>query len=385
MDGRPAFIPALQRAGLALARGLGRVGVPVVGVGWGEGEVGFNSRYLQQRYLLTDAYPEGDARLLQILGEMSHNTRPILFPESDWSLEFVMRHWDEVCSMADLPLPAESGAIESLKRKDRLPDTAKAAGVPAPSTALAASDDAVRIAGLTPPLIVKPVEGKWFEAAFSRKGFLATDLDEAVAGARHAREHGFETIVQELIPDAQVRMYSLFTYIGRNGRPLASVVGRKERQLPLDFGSAAVFRVDWQPEVHELGLRLLGSCGYRGFAHVEFALDPRDSVFKLIEVNPRVPQWVSLGIRKDFNIARIAYDDLTGSPPGEEQRLTDPVVWVDLRKDLARAVRTGRLRPGEFAAPYFSRHKSHAVFAADDLRPALAWTRAVTPGHGFKP
>jgi predicted ATP-grasp superfamily ATP-dependent carboligase len=121
--------------------------------------------------------------------------------------------------------------------------------------------------------------------------------------------------------------------------------------------------------VHELGQRLLRSAGYRGLAHVEFAYDARDSTFRLIEVNTRVPIWISLATRPDFDIVRIAYDDLAGRPPAQEARPADGGVWIDLTKDLIQAARGGGFHP----APYLRRPKARGWFAADDPAPALAW------------
>jgi predicted ATP-grasp superfamily ATP-dependent carboligase len=119
--------------------------------------------------------------------------------------------------------------------------------------------------------------------------------------------------VQELIPGSQERVYSLFTYIGRGGVALASVVGRKLRQGPLRFGTSAVFLVDYDERVLELGLRLLSSAGYPGFAQVEFAHDARDDTFQLLEVNTRLPMWAGVAMSRYFDLARIAYDDLCGA------------------------------------------------------------------------
>ena len=75
--------------------------------------------------------------------------------------------------------------------------------------------------------------------------------------------------MQELIPGSQERIYSLFTSSAATASALASVVGRKLRQGPLRFGTSAVFLVDFDERVLELGLRLLQTAGYRGFAQVE--------------------------------------------------------------------------------------------------------------------
>ena len=75
-----------------------------------------------------------------------------------------------------------------------------------------------------------------------------------------------------------------------------------------------MFLVDYDERVLELGLRLLQTAGYRGFAQVEFAHDARDDTFRLLEVNTRLPMWAGVAMSRWFDLARIAYDDLCGLP-----------------------------------------------------------------------
>ncbi len=198
--------------------------------------------------------------------------------------------------------------------------------------------------------------------------------DALVASWKRARERGFDTVVQELVPDSETGIWSLFTYIGRSGRPLATVTGVKVRQGPLHFGTSAVFRTTPQPRVRELGLRLLETSGYKGFAQVEFAYDRRDGDFKLLEVNTRVPMWAGVAMSRYFDIARIAYDDLCGKPEPEPVELQQELWWAFLAKDLAVSLQMARRRelsPVGWVKPYLQRNKVRGVFAADDPLPAL--------------
>jgi len=181
--------------------------------------------------------------------------------------------------------------------------------------------------------------------------------------------------VQELIPDSHDFVFSLLTYIGRDGEPLANVTGRKVRQGPLRFGTSAVFEARREPEVEEQGLRLLRQVGYKGFAHVELVRDPRDGTLKLVEVNTRLPVWAGIAMARGFNLARIAYDDLSGRPIRANGTAPDGVSWIYMAKDVwvsAQMARRGELRPRAFLSHYLRRHKVRAVFAADDPLPALA-------------
>ncbi|MGH3043499.1 MAG: hypothetical protein ACRDM2_02115 [Gaiellaceae bacterium] len=376
MSARPAVVFGLLHAGLALVRGLGRARVPVTGIAWRENEFGLSSRYVTERVLLggNGLRNPGDA-LLDTLRRIADGGRVVLFPERDENVELVLDRWDEVREVADVPLPGDPEVARRMRRKEILVLEAEKAGVPAPRTVLASDEAAIRAAGLEPPFLVKPAEGQEFAATFGEKAVVARGLDDAVAVWRRAREHGFDMIVQELIPDATDRIYSLFTYVGRSGEPLGSVVGRKVRQSPIDFGSSAVFEVDYVPEVEEQGQRLLRSAGYTGFAHIEMAHDLRDGSFKLIEVNTRTPIWGGLVMTRAFDLAELAYRDLAGEEVEPLGTFKEDARWIFLAKDVWVSLQLGRRRRlgvREFAAPYVRGRKVRANFAADDLRGTVA-------------
>jgi D-aspartate ligase len=365
---RRAVVFGLLHAGLAVARSLGRGGVPVTGVSWNSREFGLRSRYLEQR--IVAPREDAEAVLASLRGE-----RPVLFPERDEHVEFVLRHWDEVRALADLPLPDDAEAVRRLRRKDMLPQVAAEADVPSPGTVLAESEEAVRGAGLRPPLVVKAVEGQEYALAFGHKALVAPDVAEALTAVREAQERGFHMIVQELVPDSHEHVYSLLTYIGRSGEPLVTLVGRKVRQGPLRFGTSAVFEVDYEPRVLELGLRLLRAVGYTGIAHVEFAQDPRDGEFRLLEVNTRLPVWAALAANRHLDLPRIAYDDLSGKEVAPLPTFREKLTWVYLAKDVwvsAQMARRRELGVRDFASRYLRSGKVRAVFARDDPWPAVA-------------
>jgi D-aspartate ligase len=369
---RRAVVFGLLHAGLAVSRSLGRAGVPVTGVAWNSRDFGLRSRYLDRRVVV--AAGDGDGVVATLRAE-AEGGRLVLFPERDEHVEFALRHWDEVRTVADLPLPADAEAVRRLRRKDVLPQVADEAGVLSPRTVLAESDDAVRDAGLQPPFVVKAVEGQEYAIAFRQKAVVTEDLDEALAAVGAARDCGFDMIVQELVPDSHERIYSLLTYIARSGEPIVTLVGRKVRQGPLRFGTSAVFEVAYEPRVLDLGLRLLRTAGYTGIAHVEFAQDPRDGEFRLLEVNTRLPVWAALAANRYLDLPRIAYDDLTGNEVAPLPTFRDQLTWIYLAKDVWVSLQMAKrreLRPREFASRYLRGRKARAVFARDDPWPAVA-------------
>jgi D-aspartate ligase len=378
---RRAVVFGLLHAGLAVTRSLGRAGVPVTGIAWSRTDFGLRSRYLSNRRTV----PRDDEAVLAALREEAQGERVVLFPDRDENVEWALRRWDEVRELADLPLPDDPEATRRLRRKDVLPRVAEEAGIASPRTVLADGDGAVRAAGLRPPLLVKAVEGQGYALAFGHKALVADSVDDALAAARHARERGFATIVQELVPESHERIYSLLAYVGRSGEPLVTVVGRKVRQGPLRFGTSAVFEVDYEPRVLELGLRLLRTADYTGIAHVEFAQDPEDGEFRVLEVNTRLPVWAALAANSRLNLPRIAYDDLSGVEVAPLPTFRDRLTWVYLAKDVYVSLQMARRRElglRQFLSGYVGGPKARAVFARDDPWPAiasLAYLRSRTP------
>jgi D-aspartate ligase len=377
---RKAVVFGLLHAGLAVTRSLGRAGIPVTGISWNPHDFGLKSRYLAEKRLV-----EGDRAVLDAVRAEAAGDRVVLFPERDEHVEWALDHWADANKVADMPLPADREAVVRLRRKDVLPQVAAEAGVPSPGTVLADGDDAVREAGLRAPMVVKAVEGQEFALTFGQKALVAESVDEALAVARQASERGFQTIVQEIVPDSHERIYSLLAYIARDGRPLVTLVGRKVRQGPLRFGTSAVFEVDYEPTVLDQGLRLLQAAGYTGIAHVEFAQDPRDGEFRVLEVNTRLPVWAALAANRHLDLPRIVYDDLSGREVSPLPTFKDDLTWVYLAKDVHVSLQMARRRelgPRRFLREYLRQPKARAIFARDDPLPAvasLAYLRSRTP------
>ena len=377
---RKAVVFGLLHAGLAVTRSLGRAGIPVTGISWNPHDFGLKSRYLAEKHLV-----EGDRAVLDAVRAEAAGDRVVLFPERDEHVEWALDHWDDANAVSDMPLPTDREAVVRLRRKDVLPVVAAEAGVPSPGTVLADGDDSVREAGLRAPMVVKAVEGQEFALTFGQKALVAESVDEALAVARVASERGFQTIVQEIVPDSHERIYSLLAYVARDGRPLVTLVGRKVRQGPLRFGTSAVFEVDYEPTVLDQGLRLLKTAGYTGIAHVEFAQDPRDGEFRVLEVNTRLPVWAALAANRHLDLPRIVYDDLSGREVSPLPTFKDDLTWVYLAKDVHVSLQMARRRelgPRRFLREYLRQPKARAIFARDDPMPAvasLAYLRSRTP------
>jgi predicted ATP-grasp superfamily ATP-dependent carboligase len=206
------------------------------------------------------------------------------------------------------------------------------------------------------PVLVKPEHPVGFKQRFRRQAFRCETVEEVEEAYETARE--FAPMVQELVPGGDGALYTVGSYLRRDGEPLGVFSGRKLQQTPPGIGTCRVGEAVWEDGAVDAALRLLRAFGYFGLSQVEFKRDPRDGSFKLMEINPRLWQWHGLAAACGIDLPRIAYDDLVGDTP----RRTE---MDGLGKRWAIT-----LLPGERMAlqrpPYVE-----AVFAHDDPKPAL--------------
>jgi predicted ATP-grasp superfamily ATP-dependent carboligase len=92
--------------------------------------------------------------------------------------------------------------------------------------------------------------------------------------------------------------------------------------------------------------RLLGALNYRGVFSAEFKQDPRDNLFKLLEVNARPWWFVEFAASCGVNVVEMAYRDALGLPVADAfdyevgKRLSHPYYdWYACRSEYSGTLR----------------------------------------------
>jgi D-aspartate ligase len=128
------------------------------------------------------------------------------------------------------------------------------------------------------PVILKPAFRKSMDEFTQSKAWKADDRDQLLALYKRAAAlvGGEAIIVQEWIPGTGESQYS-YAGLWQRGEPVASLVARRRRQHPIDFGRSSTYvETIEQDEVEALAGRLLKSLNYTGVVEVEFKHDRRD-------------------------------------------------------------------------------------------------------------
>jgi predicted ATP-grasp superfamily ATP-dependent carboligase len=234
------------------------------------------------------------------------------------------------------------------------------------------------------PVVLKPAFRKGEDAFTRAKAWKAeTRAELLVLYQRAVALAGNDAIiVQEWIPGTGSAQFS-YAGLFERGEPIASLVARRTRQYPIDFGRSSTFvETIEQPRVEELGRRFLKSIDYTGVAEVEFKYDERDGHYKLLDVNGRFWTWCGVGARAGVDFPYLAWRQAIGDRL-PQSRGRPGVGWMLASRDLMAAwqqIMRGTLNLRDYLSS-FRQPMTFASFAFDDPLPALlelpvvAWHR----------
>jgi predicted ATP-grasp superfamily ATP-dependent carboligase len=127
------------------------------------------------------------------------------------------------------------------------------------------------------------------------------------------------------------------------------------------------------PEIEELSERFLRAIDYYGLVEVEFKQDPRDGLFKLLDVNARTWGFHSIGIPAGVDFPYLLFADQLGYPL-DRRRAKAGVGWLRGITDLPTVI--SDLCAHELTlSSYWSSLKNtgaESVFCAEDPLPSVA-------------
>ncbi len=358
--------------GLGIVRSLGRRGIPV----WvlkDEHWIASASRYACHSEGWP-ASPEADQRdYLLDLGTRHQLDDWAIFPTTDESAAMVAHHHPALAERFRLTTP-EWNVMRWAYDKRLTYRLAGELQIDHPSTCYPTSRAAIEQLNCDFPVILKPAIKEHANRFTIEKAWQINDRWSLLRRYDEARElvDPGVIMVQEMIPGNGESQFS-YAALCEEGRPLASLVARRARQYPLDFGRASTYvETVEQPDVERLAQRLLAAMAYTGLVEVEFKRDPRDGRFKLLDINARVWGWHTLGRRAGLDFPYLTWRFIKGDPvPGT--RASPGVRWVRLATDFPSAmlaIRKGGLTPRGYLRS-FRRPLEFAIFAVDDPLPAL--------------
>lgn len=313
---RKPSIPAIVVGGcqnaLSVTRSLARHGVEVLTINYSYEAVRF-SRYGHYVVLEGDGSPAAWEKFL--LSRASDRFRgAVLLACSDEAISIINNNY-EALSHKFLLEETEPEMRRELLNKFITYERAQEVGIPTVGYSLVRTRDQLdrALSTLRFPMIMKPLYSP-DRLLLKFKAALITDQKELNRLFAVAATTGVSVVLMEYIPGGDDKLCSYYTYLDEHGQPLVHLTKRVKRRYPLESGDGTYHVTDWIPEAAEFGLRFFRHLGFRGLGNIEFKLDARDGVLKVIEVNARFTASDCLISRSGVNLALITYNRITGRP-----------------------------------------------------------------------
>jgi D-aspartate ligase len=360
--------------GLGIVRSLGRHGVPVCVVD-DEHSIARVSRYTCCWERVADLGDEQSLveDLLRI-GRERDLAGWVLYPTRDETVAAIAHNRERLASVFRVPT-AEWETIRWAWDKRSTYELAESLGVPTPRTWRPDTVEELDSIDGEPPFAIKPAIKEHFFYETKAKAWRAdseVELRELVAKALDIVGPG-EVLVQELIPGDGERQYS-YCALYEEGEPVATMVARRLRQHPAEFGRASTFveTVD-APAVEELSHTLLSHIRFNGLVELEYKRDPRNDAFKLLDFNARTWGYHTIAAEAGVDFPYLLFRSQLAQTVNP-QRTRTGVSWVRILTDVPTAVLEilrGRLRLGAYLRS-LRRADVEAVFSREDPLPGLA-------------
>ena len=380
-DKRGVIIVGNHVQALGIARSLGRKKIPVYLVNDKSLCISKFSKYVK-KFFLSPSIKDEPALfkfLLDLAQKEKNINKWILIPTNDAAVYALSKNKKTLEEYYTIPTPDWEITKYAYDKKLTY-ELAKEKNIPMPETFyprdledLKASASKIKF-----PVIIKPSVMYRFYEKTKMKAIKAENIEELINAYESAVKviDPSEIMIQDIIPGRPGDLYSYCSFY-KNKKVVAGMVGKRIRQRPMDFGKGTTFAASVDvPEIAEYGERLLNAMDYYGLSEVEFKKDPRDSVYKLLEINSRTWLWHTLAIKCGLDFPYVFYQDIMGEETKEIPAPRTGIKWVHFYTDFSVSlgeIIKGNMKLGDYINSLMG-EKEYAVFAWDDPAPFIAET-----------
>ncbi len=348
-----AIVCGLDSHGLAMARALGKAGVPVYALRESPPLPGAATRYVRRTFAAANLTSDSIVQELLAVREQIPHGSVALLAVNDRQVSAIASNIDRLQPHYRVAWANGTAVIANLLRKDQLEAWTRRQGLRYPrSVAFDEKSGAHAAAGFEFPVIIKPVQ-----PLSSFKTLLAPDLP-TLQRLLEQQAHDLPILGQEYIAgdDRQIYFGALML---DHGRVVHGMVGRKLASHPPARGQTLVAETVDNPEVLRLTEQFFAGTGLSGPVSLELKRDPQGRYWVIEPTIGRSDFWVELCISAGFNQPLLEYELACGLPLTQPAGTLQECVWYDTERDpmsyLSQAWQERRLRPrgkGQ-AFPYY--------------------------------
>jgi D-aspartate ligase len=369
-----AVVVGGDHPGLAVARSLGRRGIPVFII---EDQLSISSwsRYVKRVIRVENILDERQTVDAVLRVGRQYNLRGwVLFPTRDETVAAFSRYRAELADFFRVTT-GEWKSVQWAWDKSKTYELAESLGIPCPKTFNPKDASELPSRYSKQPLAIKPAIKENFFYATGAKAWRAETPEQLHQLYNRAAEQikADEILIQEIIPGGGQEQYSYCAFVN-DGEPHSILTARRCRQHPYEFGRAATYvETIKAPEIEELSAKFLKAIGYYGVVEIEFKRDARDGKFKLLDVNARIWGFHGIGSACGVDFPYILYADQLKLPT-TPVRAPSGIGWLRLITDIPTVLSDfahGRLRVNDYVRSLWATRRE-SVFDWNDPAPTMA-------------
>ncbi len=320
-----------ERSALAVTRGLGRAGIPVVVGAETSRSLAGASRYCVATWQYPSPLEDPSQYVSSLVEAVGRFDITAIMPITDSSMQVIAAQRDRFRPSVTAMVPSLE-SYEMVSDKYRLMKLAHELGVPTPKTVfvpdgnIAAVLDQVK----TYPVVVKPgrslrmIDARWIKTGVH----IVSNAEELTELYRRMPYLRHPSLVQQRIEGEGQGLFGLFDH----GRSCALFAHRRVREKP-PSGGVSVFResIELPKATTEYAVRLMQHVKWHGVAMVEFKLDRYSGIPMLMEINGRFWGSLQLAIDAGLNFPYLLYQAMRGvqvAVPNNSYRVGTKSRWL---------------------------------------------------------
>jgi D-aspartate ligase len=261
----------------------------------------------------------------------------VVYPTRDETVAALARYRSRLAEFFRVPTPPWE-TVQWVWDKRNTYRLASELGIPTPRTWYLHDVGELEQITADPPFAIKPAIKEHFIYATKAKAWRANNRAELRELFQRAAKHvgPGEVMIQELIPGDGRQQFAYCAFY-KEGQAVGSMVVRRNRQHPPEFGRASTYveTVD-MPLLETLSKRFLRAINYYGLVELEYKLDARDGQYKLLDVNGRTWGYHTLGAAAGVDFTHLLFADQVGEDV-QPCRARSGVRWVRLLTDIPTA------------------------------------------------
>ena len=290
------------RKSLSVIRALGKdkYFIYVMGDSWLT--TGFWSKYTSMRIKCKTAEEDENAfgeKIFNLIFDLNKkNIKPIIFPMEDATIKWLSKNEDKLKDSAYFLIP-DKKSLEIAGDKNKTMLFAKKLKIPHPRTWFFTSKkeliEIIKTLKDNYEYVIKPIESQ------GSRGIIYTNKKKLLEfnPFPYLREYKSALIQERISEEGEAIGVSIL--MDEKNECRAFFVHKRLQQYP-NTGGPSTDRISIENKnLVDLSIRLLRSLNWKGVVMVEWKVDPKDKIPKLLEINPRFWGSLELAVRSGVN------------------------------------------------------------------------------------